>query len=252
MAIYDAFRSTRNVSRIKTQATHPTGLGTRVTRMAINYHLQDQFLDKFFMSQFGPDFYLTGGTALARFYFHHRESIDLDLFTQNKNTDFAVLNLFVEKIGLAIGLKTVKQVVTNAFLQYIFEDISGEGLKVDIVKDIPVHFGEFKQEGMIRVDSLENIGTNKVLAIFGRTDHKDFIDLYYILHQTQLTFDYLVSLAKQKDVGLTEFYLANSIDQLQTATQMPALLRPLDVDVYKAFYKQISEKMLSKLKPEDT
>lgn len=226
-------------------------MGARTTRMAVNYHLQDQFLDQFFSSQFGPDFYLTGGTALARFYFHHRESIDLDLFTQNQDIDFAAVNLLVEKIGLAMGLKTIKQVVVNTFLQYIFEDSSGEGLKVDFVKDIPVHFGELKQEGKITVDSLENIGSNKVLAIFGRTDHKDFIDLYYILHETDLTSEYLVSLAKQKDVGLTKFYLANSIDQLQSATPMPVLLKALDVDAYKLFYKQLSEEMLSKLKPED-
>lgn len=217
--------------------------------MAVNYHLQDKFLDQFFTSQFEPDFYLTGGTALARFYFHHRESVDLDLFTQNQDIDFAAVNLLVEKIGLAMGFKTVKQVVVNTFLQYIFEDVSGEGLKVDVVKDIPVHFGEFKQEGKVRIDSLANIGSNKVLAIFGRTDHKDFIDLYYILHETDLTFDYLVSLAKQKDVGLTEFYLANSLNQLQTATQMPVLLKALDGGEYKLFYKQLSEDMLSKLKP---
>lgn len=219
--------------------------------MAINYQLQDQFLDQFFTSQFGPDFYLTGGTALARFYFQHRESVDLDLFTHNQNVDFSTLNVLIEKIELAMDLKTIKQVVTNTFLQYIFENASGEGLKVDFVKDIPVHFGAFKQEGRVRVDSLENIGSNKVLAVFGRTDHKDFIDLYYLLRETALTFDHLVSLARQKDVGLTEFYLANSIGQLQTATQMPVLLKPLDVGAYKAFYRQLSEEMLSKLKPED-
>lgn len=228
-------------------------MGACATRMAVNYHLQDQFLDQFFTSQFGPDFYLTGGTALARFYFQHRESIDLGLFTQNQTVDFAALNVFVEKIRLIMGLKTVKQVVTNAFLQYIFEDGHGEGLKVDFVKDIPVHFGEFKQEGKVRVDSLENIGSNKILAVFGRTDHKDFIDLYYILRETKLTFEYLVSLAKQKDVGLTEFYLANSLNQLQmiTVTPMPVLLKSLDVDAYKAFYKQLSDNILGKLKPED-
>jgi hypothetical protein len=31
------------------------------------------------------------------------------------------------------------------------------------------------------VDALENIGANKITAIFGRTDAKDFVDLYFIL-----------------------------------------------------------------------
>src|SRR4030067_3595134 len=29
------------------------------------------------------DFYLAGGTALSLYYFNHRESLDLDFFTQN-------------------------------------------------------------------------------------------------------------------------------------------------------------------------
>jgi len=219
--------------------------------MAVNYHLQDQFLNRFFTSRFGTDFYLTGGTALARFYFHHRESVDLDVFTQNQEIDFAAVNLEVGKMVHAMNLKTIKQVVTNTYLQYILEDHVHKGLKIDVVKDVPVHFGEFKHAGKTTVDSLENIGSNKVLAIFGRTDHKDFIDLYYILHETPLTFDYLVSLAKQKDIGLTEFYLANSIDQLQAATQMPILLKPLDIDDYTLFYRQLSTDMLLKLKPKD-
>lgn len=220
--------------------------------MAVNYTLQDQFLNRFFASRFESDFYLTGGTALARFYFQHRESVDLDLFTHNQQIDFAALNLLVGKIGLEMGLRTVKQVVTNAFLQYIFNDQFGESLKVDFVKDILVHFGTNKKEGKIPVDSLENIGSNKVLAIFGRTDHKDFIDLYWIIHETILTFDALFALAKQKDVGLTEFYLANAINQLETATQMPILLKPLDIDAYKAFYNTVSRDLLLSVKPQDS
>lgn len=219
--------------------------------MAVNYRVQDQFLDLFFRGRFGDDFYLTGGTALARFYFHHRESIDLDLFTQNQQLDFSSMNLEIERLSRELGFFTVKQVVTNTFLQFIFEDSQGNTLKVDLVKDIPVHFGDFKTEGKIRLDSLENIGSNKVLAVFGRTDHKDFVDLYYILHETGFTFDHLVNLAKQKDLGLTEFYLANSIAQIETSTQMPILLKPLDLNKYRAFYKKLSTNLLLKIKPED-
>jgi len=43
--------------------------------------LQAAFLERFFASQVGQRFFLTGGTALAAFYLHHRRSEDLDLFT---------------------------------------------------------------------------------------------------------------------------------------------------------------------------
>lgn len=43
--------------------------------------LQADFLEHFFATQTGSHFFLTGGTALAAFYLHHRLSVDLDLFT---------------------------------------------------------------------------------------------------------------------------------------------------------------------------
>ncbi|MBI5358427.1 nucleotidyl transferase AbiEii/AbiGii toxin family protein [Candidatus Amesbacteria bacterium] len=219
--------------------------------MAVNYQLQDIFLDKFFSDSLSTDFYLTGGTALARFYFNHRESLDLDLFTNNQKIDFSQISFLANKIGLEMGLKVIQQVTTGTFVQFIFEDSNKNMLKVDLVKDIPVHFGEFKQEGKIRLDSLENMGSNKITAIFGRTDHKDFIDLYYILNETDFTFDHLVSLAKQKDLGLTDFYLANSINQIEQASQMPVLLKPLDLKKYSEFYQELSRKLFLKIKPED-
>lgn len=54
--------------------------------MDANIVLQDRFLAQFFASAVADSFYLTGGTALARFYFHHRESIDLNLFTNQSGS----------------------------------------------------------------------------------------------------------------------------------------------------------------------
>ena len=215
--------------------------------MAVNYDLQDKFLDAFFSSRFANDFYLTGGTALARFYFHHRESVDLDLFTQNQSIQFSEVNLEVLKIAKKLSLNIEKQVVTDTYLQYIFK----EGLKVELVKDVPWHFGEFKIEGKVRLDSLENIGSNKVLAIFGRTAAKDFIDLYYLLQNTDFTLDHFYNLATQKDIGLTEFYLANSLDRIQEAGEYPILLKPLDKEKMTMFYQDIVKQLLLKIKPKE-
>lgn len=214
--------------------------------MAVNYLLQDQFLDAFFSSRFKDDFYLTGGTALARFYFHHRESVDLDLFTQNQSIQFDQVNLSVIEMSQKLGLNIEKQVATDTYLQYIFK----EGLKVEFVKDIPVHFGDFKMEGKTRLDSLENIGSNKVLAIFGRTASKDFIDLYFILKNTSFTLDHLFNLATKKDLGLTEFYLANSMDKIQEAGEYPILLKPLDKQEMIKFFLDLARELLLKIKPQ--
>jgi len=136
--------------------------------------------------------------------------------------------------------------VTGTFLQYIYR----EGLKVDVVKDIPVHFSEIKTEGVVRIDSIENIGSNKVLAIFGRTEAKDFIDLYFILHETKFTLDHLYTLATKKDLGLTEFYLAYAMHNVVEATNDPVMLKPYDREKAIRFFEKISRKLFLKIKPQ--
>jgi len=214
-----------------------------------DYKLQDDFLEIFFSESFASDFYLTGGTALSRFYLNHRLSDDFDLFTQNQKIDFSHVNSLVLRILDKLKLKIIKQVNTDTFLQYITESKNGNTLKIDFVKEIPVHFGEFKMEGKVRIDSLENIGSNKVLTIFGRRDAKDFIDLYFILQKTKLEFDHLYNLAIQKDLGLSEFYLANSMRQIEDISIYPKMLIKLDKNKLVKFYSELAEKLMLKIKP---
>jgi predicted nucleotidyltransferase component of viral defense system len=219
--------------------------------MSDNVALQDEFLTNFFSTVLASHFYLTGGTALARFYFHHRESLDLDLFTNNQEQDFNIANRVILQIAQTLRLTITSQVTTDTFLQYIF---AGEGqvtLKVDMVKDIPIRFGEVTTHGNVRLDSIENIGSNKVLAVFGRTDAKDFIDLYWILHQTALTFDHLFQLAQQKDLGLSELYLAYSIQRVGHISQFPRMLQPLPWEAIVLYYQQIARTLLARIKPEE-
>lgn len=214
------------------------------------YVLQDLFLTSFFSSPLAPAFYLTGGTALARFYFHHRESLDLDLFTNDPKQDFDAVNRTILGILASMDLRISSQVSTGTFLQYIVMDVAGVPLKIDVVKDVPVHFGMVQLEDLIRVDSLENIGSNKVLAVFGRTDAKDFIDLYWILHHTPLTFEHLFQSAKQKDLGLSELYLAHALENVSRIRLFPRMLAPLPWDDIKVYFQEMARTLLLRIKPD--
>lgn len=216
-----------------------------------NISLQDEFLDRFFQSVHAGEFYLTGGTALARFYFYHRESVDLDLFTNNQKVDFDSVNATVRGIVIRLGKQVIREVVTDTFIQYIVENPAGSSLKVDFVKDVPIHFGEIVSRGRIRLDSIENIGSNKLLTIFGRTDAKDFIDLFWIIKNAGFSFDHLYNLAKQKDLGLNEFYLAEGIYRLNQVKEFPRLLKPINIRQMRQFYKQLHKNLLRRIKPED-
>ncbi|MBN1314809.1 MAG: nucleotidyl transferase AbiEii/AbiGii toxin family protein [Anaerolineales bacterium] len=218
--------------------------------MNANIALQDIFLEHFFTGPLAERFYLTGGTALARFYFHHRESLDLDLFTNDWGQDFAQVNQAVLGLLYSLELRITSQVVTDTFIQYIVTDAAGSLLKVDLVKDIPVHFGNLVVKGGIRIDSLENIGSNKVLAVFGRTDAKDFIDLYWILQRTGLKFDELFRQAQKKDLGLSEFYLAYALQNVEKIRLFPRMLEPLAWDEIKSFFQALARMLLTRIKPD--
>ena len=146
-------------------------------------------------------------------------------------------------------LQITSQVVTDTFIQYIVTDTAGTSLKVDLVKDVPVHFGGLLAKNGVRVDSLENIGSNKVLAIFGRTDAKDFIDLYWILQRTELKFIDLYRQAQEKDLGLSEFYLAYALQGVEKIRLFPQMLEPLPWDEIKTFFQTLARDLLTKIKP---
>ncbi|MBI5613584.1 hypothetical protein HY947_01550 [Candidatus Gottesmanbacteria bacterium] len=55
--------------------------------------------------------------------------------------------------------------------------------RIDVVREQPKHFGDIVIIDGIRVDSLENIGSNKILTLLSRLEPKDYVDFYTPLPQ---------------------------------------------------------------------
>lgn len=193
---------------------------------------------------------MTGGTALSAFYFHHRQSEDLDFFTVNQSLEFNVVNAEVLKIAALLSAKTEHQVSSPTFLQFIFK-VKRSVLKVDLVKDTPVHFGKIKKIYNFWVDSLENIAVGKLLALFGRADAKDFVDLYFLLKvKKTIDFEKLFNLSKRKDSGLSEFYLAEMLSRVEEIKYFPKTLLPLDKKDLVNFFLSLSTNLYRKIQPQ--
>lgn len=212
---------------------------------------QISLLQTFFATDFSKTFYLTGGTALAAFYFGHRESRDLDLFTHSSYNSL-ILNQVINRLSKATNSRVTSKVKTDNYNEIYLKNYSeGWMQKIDVVEDIPKRFGKIVEIDSIRVDSLENIGSNKILAIFGRTEPKDFIDLYFILQNSKLTFPHLFELAQQKDLGLSEFYFADSVSQIENIKTWPATKKTLDVKPLLKFYIGLVQKLYDQIKPKE-
>ncbi len=209
--------------------------------------LQRRFLQAFFAHAVGTRFFLTGGTALAAFYLHHRLSRDVDLFT----TDDEALPLARREmpfIASDLGCQARSSTTTPTFQVFLLESPDEPTLKVDLVRDIDVQFGTRQEIKGIIVDAEENIAVNKILSIFGRTESKDFVDVYFLL-QAGYDFKRLVALAKQKDTGLTEFWLAGMMREVTKLRVFPQMLKPLTLDELQTFFLELADREFRDVRP---
>ena len=211
--------------------------------------LQRRFLQAFFAHEVGRRFFLTGGTALAAFYLHHRLSRDVDLFT----TDDEALPLARREmpfIASDLGCQARSGTTTPTFQVFLLESPDEPTLKVDLVRDIDIQFGTRQEIKGVVVDAEENIAVNKILTIFGRTESKDFVDLYFLL-QAGYDVKRLVALAKQKDTGLTEFWLAGMMREVTKLKDLPPMLKSLTLEELQAFFLELADREFRDVKPQD-
>lgn len=209
--------------------------------------LQAAVLQHFFATETGQKFYLTGGTALAAFHLHHRKSVDLDLFTLD---DLALreADILVPSLAAAVGCRLDAIRRTEHYREIFFVPDAEEPLKIDLVRDFGPQYGERLHFGQVIVDSIENIGANKLTAILSRTEPKDFVDLYFIL-KAGYDFDDLFVKAHAKDLGMHPFYLAGSLRQVRNFRRLPAVIPPLPLFELQQFILSLADELLDRATP---
>jgi predicted nucleotidyltransferase component of viral defense system len=155
------------------------------------YSLQDRVLKSVFDIE--DEFYLTGGTALSRFYYSKRYSDDLDFFTNDsKRYFYAVKNVITKlqqdfKLEYEINSRDFVRVKVDALLQ------------VDFVND---RVARYKEPNILdngyKIDNIENILSNKFTAVIGRDDPKDIFDIYLIDKFNTVNYQEILEIAQNK------------------------------------------------------
>lgn len=206
--------------------------------------LQERVLEIFFaVPELKEHFYLTGGTALSAFYLEHRLSDDLDMFTHSMEIEDAS-RLFEDAIRTA-GFQLTKERSSATFRRYKVAD----SLQVDIVRDVDFRIGSPQLKGPFMVDSPQNIAMNKVLAIYGRLDSKDYVDLFFL--KPVLNFDImeLIDIAKNKDGGMDAFQWARVIMDAENLEVLPRMIKDISLNELKKFFGELRREILLALKP---
>jgi predicted nucleotidyltransferase component of viral defense system len=206
--------------------------------------LQEKILKAFFLDPYLREhFYLTAGTALSAFYLQHRLSDDLDLFTHSAGIETAA-RMFEDVLKNA-KIDFTKELSSSTFRRYRVEG----SLQVDLVRDVDFRLGAPLLKDGFMVDNEKNITLNKVLAIYGRMDPKDYVDLYFLKDLLKFDIMEMIGLARNKDAGMDAFQWAKVIMDAENIEILPRMIRPIVLNDLKKFFADLRREILVAIKP---
>lgn len=203
--------------------------------------IQKTIFNAFSKTGFCKNFYFTGGTALSVFYLQHRESEDLDFFSESDfNPDLAVK--FMEEMALKLNAKLRATFHERVKIFELVDDNNQLIIKVDFGFYPFTRLKEGTLKEGIKIDSLEDIGANKLHIVLQRTEVKDFVDLHFLLKEYTL-WDLLHFSQTKFRMEIDLIWLATSLLKIDSFEYLPKMHKPIDLGHLKHFYKDLAKKL---------
>lgn len=160
-------------------------------------------------SNFLNEFYLSGGTALS-LQIGHRESEDLNFFTQNSFNP----QKWQQKL-LKLGKITETELAEGTVNTYL------NGVKLQFLEYPYPLIKPLVEWQTIRLSSVEDIACTKLQTIGMRGSKKDFIDLYFLLERYTLNDLFLLMENKYQNVDYSKTHIMKSLVYFEDAEQQP-------------------------------
>lgn len=205
---------------------------------------QIELLKSIGASDLANDFYLTGGTALAAFYLQHRYSEDLDFFTANPNA-LRFVATYLNEIVKTLSATVEFTRTFNTFIESFVTSSDGERIKLDFAYDTPYRLRPTELHPLfnIQIDNFLDISANKLAALFDRAAEKDFVDVYFI-NQELMPFSDLLSYARQKQVGMDDYWLAIACQRVQRIKLLPRMLKQITVVDLQTYFLEVADSLM--------
>lgn len=203
------------------------------------YPLQDRILAA--AAGYGDALVLTGGTALARLYLHHRYSDDLDLFTLQGHAgtlgrDFANA---LQSAGF-----TVEPVTESVAFMRMWVGDGTDRIQVDVAPDSRRIDAPAPSALGVYAHSARDIAANKIGAFEDRSEVKDAVDLYHLMRR--FTWPAVFADAERKRVPIAYEDLQHFLD---TPLRGSALLRePIAQDDFDRFVTTLRAEVGAEIK----
>ncbi len=186
------------------------------------------------------NFYFTGGTALSLFYLQHRQSIDLDFFTQ-KEVNSQVIIRIVDEWSRKYNFKYSSEFIEKIYI-FHFNFPGKQKLKVDFAHYPYSRLKKgLKKQGM-DVDSQFDIAVNKLMVVTQRENVKDFIDLYFLLKK--FTFwDLFRGVDSKFKQRFEPTIIASDFLKVEEFDFLPKMVKSLDLEELKKYYRNLAIKI---------
>lgn len=199
-------------------------------------------LNKFLTGQF----YLTGGTALAEVYLHHRFSEDLDFFSE---TEFDILSIDVFFKTLKATLNISKIDFQQSFNRNIFFlHFEKEVLKTEFTFFPFSRIEKGKKQYNIEIDSLIDIAVNKLFSIYQRIQARDYIDLFLICRDKNFSIPDLIKKARIKfDSQIDALQLGTKFLQVSEAKDYPRMISEIREKDWQEFFINEAKNLKSEI-----
>lgn len=152
-------------------------------------------------------FALAGGAALVLRGEVDRHTEDLDFFAPGAEDVRLATSAFQQALRKAgFHFELVRS--GPAFARLVVTDEAGAQVLVDLGYDYRMRPAEPTPIGPAL--SVEELGADKLLALFGRAEARDFVDVHALAQR--LGTDRLLALAAEKDPGFDQYVLATMLD----------------------------------------
>lgn len=201
-----------------------------------------------FLSAIGRDawlrerFILSGGTALAGFYLHHRYSEDLDFFAEEE-FDTQLIMVFLRSVKPSLGFLDVdfKQSYNRNLFFLRFDD---EELKTEFTYyPFPKIEEGLTYEG-VRVDSLLDIAVNKLFTIYQQPRARDYIDLFCICQKTGWTMADLGQKARIKfDWHIDLLQIGTQFLKVTEVKDYPRMITEVPHNAWQGFFLEEAKRL---------
>ncbi|MCX6809522.1 MAG: nucleotidyl transferase AbiEii/AbiGii toxin family protein [Candidatus Berkelbacteria bacterium] len=181
--------------------------------------------------EFKAEFYLAGGTALA-LQLGHRDSIDFDFFAEKS---FSTEDLTQKIEQIFQNHKVAKIQEEKDTLTFVID----ETVKISFFAYLYKLIKSLLDEDNFKMASLEDIGAMKLSAITSRSILKDYVDLYFILHEIEL--DKLLEMTKEKFPMTDTNPIIKSLVYFDDIQEEPILFKHGDDIGFESIKKYLSE-----------